>query len=171
MSETSQALIGASTTEYDVQISHSRDEGISPIPVAGPSPQPMRFVRNYAPFEMKSVFWSATRKGAPPILPAWDSFSADPNTVFLGGERTACIPVSAVNGHYFVVAGVYYYALAEVLGLDSDMMLGVQAWEVGIIAPNDNYIPAQNFVKGILCPKPNKMPPFLNGIIIPPQGP
>ena len=167
MSETTASPIGASTTSYYVEISHSRNEGLTPLAIAGPHPQQMTFVRTHAPFEMQSVYWSATREGGPPLIPSWKSFFQDQNVVFLWGQRSSVIPPSVINGHSFHVAGVYHYALAVPRGLDSAMMLGVQPWEIGRLASNENYIPAENFIQGIICPTQMKPVNFQSGIEIP----
>jgi hypothetical protein len=146
-------LVGASTTSYSIEIAHSHNEGLVALPIAGVGPRVTSIVRLHAAQEFITVYWSAIREGAAPVLPSWKSFIDDPNVVFLDGQRSAIVPSSVVGGHAFVCAGSYRYSLLLPRGLDSDFALGVQPWEMTYVANNllgAHFIPAENFIRGIL---------------------
>jgi len=143
----------AQTGTYGVQFVHSRVEGISASPVAGSVLSNASLVRLHAPFELLSVYWSAISEGKPPVLPSHKSFAQNYNRVFIGGERVGIVTPNIV-GHIWVAAGRYDYVVVGPEGLDSQFALAKCPWE------NDQstnfYVPAENFVRGIINPTYNQ---------------
>lgn len=155
---------GSTTTTYNVERAHSREEGIISLPIAGEE-QAVSLVRIHSPIEYETIFWSASRRGAAPIIPSWKAFITGNNTnrVFLRGQRSATIPVPTIGGHWYVVAGWYDYAIVTPESLDSNFMLGSMPWES--INVNQNFIPREFFnATGIIATgKGSQQPsPFFN---------
>jgi hypothetical protein len=147
---TVESLPLSQTTAYAIEIAHNRSSGIAACPIAGPDPQFASLVRLHAAIEFVSVYWTATREGAPPILPSPNSYYQNTNRVFLGGERHGVVFPTMV-GHIWMAVGRYDYALAGPEGLASKFPLSVTPWEaLAGAVPTDFYIPAENFQAGIL---------------------
>lgn len=143
-----ESLFGAQTTTYGVQFVHRRNEGIVVNPVAGAAPQHASMVRLHAPLETLSVYWTAVRQGAPPIVPSTRSYRQNLNRVFLGGSRIgSCTP--AMFGHFWVVSGNYEYLIVAPETLDSDFALARCPWETDQNL-RDFYVPYQHFQEGII---------------------
>jgi len=140
-------LANASYTEFTTEISHQRVEGIYASPVAGPGPQNASLVRLHAPFETITVYWTATREGAPPIIPSPNSYTNNLNRIFLGGARTGLV-VPTFGGHSYSVSGVWVFQIVGPESLDGDLFLARTPWENS--EQGRFMIPAQNFQKGIL---------------------
>jgi hypothetical protein len=141
-------LAVSSTTKYEIERARSRTEGILALPVAGRPPQNVSLVRLHAPIEFEVVYWSATRRGGPPVVPSPKSLAGNPNRVFLGGTQSAIVPVPTFGGHWFCLAGSYTYVIVGPEGLDSNFYLGRMPWET--VGVDENYIPAANFQNGIV---------------------
>jgi hypothetical protein len=140
-------LQGATTTGYAVEFEHFRSEGIEASPIAGPDPQNASLTRLHAPFEKLMVYWTATREGAPPILPSSKSFYQNYNRVLLrGGRRGVVTPT--LGGHIWEAAGFFEFVVVGPEGLDSSFHLAKCPWEGTDVS--DFYIPAQNFQAGII---------------------
>ena len=149
----------ASYTEYTTEIHHQHDEGISVSAIAGDDDEFCSLTRLYSPIEFIQVFWTATREGAPPVLPSHKSYLGNYNRTFLGGARNALI-VPIQGGHSFSVSGVYVYAVNFPEGLDSAFALGKCPWEgAGNDNAKDYYVPTDSFVLGLLNPQsPETLP-------------
>lgn len=142
-------LAMSGSTHYSVEYAHTRDEGIIACPVAGIE-QAVSLVRLHSPIEFLSVFWAATRDGAPPLLPKHTSYATNYNKVFLGGERHGVV-YPAIVGHTWQAVGVFRYVINVPEGFLSDMPLGKCPWEGTEL--DDFYIPAENFVDRVMSPK------------------
>jgi hypothetical protein len=160
-----ESLPGALTTTYTVQFAHSRVEGVSANPIAGPEPQNASLVRLHAPLEMLTVFWTATREGAAPRLPSSKSYFQNYNRVLLSGERVGIVVPNTV-GHIWIAAGRFDYCVVGPEGLDSDFRLAKVPWES--TDASDFYVPMANFELGIINSTP--VPP-LGGLPINPAVP
>jgi hypothetical protein len=145
----------ATTTEYQIERTRNRFEGIDASPIAGPGPQNASLVRLYAPIEFESVFFSASRVGAPPLVPSPDCFNTNNNRVFLGGQQSALVGVPTLDGgHTYCMAGCYYFAIVGPEGLGSNFRLGKMPWEDTTAL--GNFVPSTNFLAlGILDPTMN----------------
>lgn len=137
---------GASTVRYGITKSHDRIEGVMQIPCADDE---AKLVRLHKPLEVLIVSWEAERTGAPPIVPHPAEF--EPNLVFLGGTRSAIVPIPKPEGqgHYWVMGGVYRYALKIVAGLDSAFSTGRVPWES--VSPQEHTIPATAFERQLMA--------------------
>lgn len=136
----------AQTTQYTVEFAHNHSEGIVASAVAGQGPKNVSLARLHAPFERLSVYWTATREGAPPILPSPNSYLQNTNRVFIYGERHGIVCPTLV-GHIWQAAGRYDYIVVAPEGLTSQFALATTPWEGN---PSDFYIPTANFVPGII---------------------
>lgn len=167
---------GATHTEYFVERVRSHESGICVNPIAGDPPQNASLVRLYAPVETELIRWRATRKGAAPIVPSPDSFDNNSNRLYLRGKQTASIPTQDISlvGHTFTISGWYLYAIVGPEGLSSTFRLGAMPWEDPSAVLN--YIPAENFITGILddtLQQPDGLPTDPDVLILndPLQGP
>lgn len=144
---------GATHTEYQIERARSRSEGIAASAVAGGVNANASLVRLHSPIEFEAIYWSATRIGAPPIVPSPASLASNPNRVFLGGEQSALVGIPDIDSHTYVMAGAYYFAIVGPETLTSNFRLGVMPWET--IPVSNNFIPASAFQTGIIDPTPN----------------
>lgn len=127
---------------YNIEIDHSHSTGLVACPVAGTDPQPASILRLHAPFELLAVNWTATRNGAPPVVPSHKSFLRNVNRMFLSGSRGGS-EKPTIGAHIWSCAGVYLYSVAVPEGLDSDFPLAKVPWDNGQIG--EFYIPAKYF--------------------------
>ena len=152
---------GAQTTTYTVEFAHSRSEGIIALPVAGEE-QLVSLARLHSPFEYLSVYWTAVSQGKPPILPSHLSYISNGNRVFLGGERHGLV-FPDIAGHIWQAAGVFHYVICGPESISSDFPLAMVPWES---TPTDFYIPAGNFVTGLINPATVTQPNRYNGDVV-----
>jgi len=145
----------APNTEYSIERTRSRNEGIVALPIAGPVPQNVSIVRLHAPIEFEDVYWSASREGANPVVPSPRSLAGNLNRIFLGGSQSAIIPTQTLAGHIFVMSGHYRYVIVGPEGLDSTFYLGKQPWET-TLGVDYNHMPAANFVTGLVSQQSQK---------------
>jgi hypothetical protein len=141
-------LEDASSQQYEIEIVHSRNEGVIACPIAGEE-QAVSLIRLHSPIEFLSVYWSATKEGAPPILPSHDSFLTNYNRVFLGGHRHGVV-IPTTNAHLWAAAGVFHYVVYEPEGMLSKFPLSKMPWEGTSV--EDFYVPVENFQIGIVNP-------------------
>lgn len=87
--------------------SYEYDSGIVALPLAGATPA-HRLIRLHGGFGRRTVSWSASRAGKPPIVPSMANTQGD---VFLGGSMETALPVPnpQVGGYNWSVSGVYTF--------------------------------------------------------------
>lgn len=142
-----QSLPNAQTVSYTLSRDHSSDEGIRQIPLAGPlGSASCAIIRLHRRVEAIVIHWTATRLGAPPIVPA--PIFDEPNLVFLGGGRSVAAPMPDLDGKSWSISGVHRYAVRNPVGLQSQIATGRMPFDPS--SPEMNAIEANYFQRGIL---------------------
>jgi hypothetical protein len=151
---------GAFTTEYSIFKQQERDTGQCQLPVASASgTESCEIVDLHDSVEVLAIYWQATKRGGPPIVPSPYSFA--PDHVFLRGSRTVGAPIMQPSAqcHDWAMEGVFYYALTAPYDLNSS--IAAPAVPADTLTPDINIIPASNFATSLLAPQRTTVPPPL----------
>lgn len=146
---------GAYSTEYTIYKQHERDAGVCQLAVASPDgSESCEIVDLHDPVEVLAIYWTATKRGGPPVVPSPYSFA--PDHVFISGTRTVASPIILASGqaHDWQMNGVYYYALTSPYDLTSPITAPVVPAD-GTITIDQTTIPSSNFVTGLLATSKN----------------
>lgn len=110
---------------------------------------PCRIVRLHAPIETMVISWTATKRGAAPIVP--NPYLFDKNSVFSHGSVGAAVPVDDLQheGHIWAMAGEYHYFVVKPRDLNSSVTAGVTPWETQV-DQNASIIPNMAYVSHLL---------------------
>jgi hypothetical protein len=138
---------------YACTVGYHYVSGLVQSPVAqAPSaatPKPAAVTgRRHAPYTVKTVRYFAERAGAQPLMPL--PVPDGPAQVLLSADVEPDQPHLEPGGHnlIFRVSAVYVYALAQPQTPDQGYDVGVPAFST--LADADTFLPAQNFVGGIV---------------------
>lgn len=169
----------AATEEYECVKQHTHESGLIQVPLATDDGTPScEVIRLHNPIERLTVHWSATKIGAPPLVPHPTLFSS--NHTFLHGVRTIAVP--AIDGQASAEGASYRNAVLTAVASKSQLtyqktgneakftrtwsMSGIYYYSVGTvmglgsaftagkmpfdnIAIVDTVVPASNFKQGI----------------------
>jgi len=118
-----QQLVGSKYDAFHAMRCRTSNNGISVMPVAGPSPQPAAVVALNGGLEFDTIAFYAMKRGEPPTVPP--PASLNPNRIFLEGWQSAPFPVPDQGTIMcYAIAGFYKWAILTPEGLESDFMLG-----------------------------------------------
>lgn len=136
-------------SEWSFQTRYITFPGILPLVYAAPdsTPETVKVVKIHAAYAHKIVTWQATRLGAIPTIPPFET--TDPNEVLLSAEIAPAVPGLTPTGdsRIHTVSGQYIYLLKKPPTPDTGYPMGTGPYES---APaQENVVRRANFSKKI----------------------
>lgn len=102
--------------DYKIDTKYDRDEGLLVMPVAGPAGSAPKVIRVHQPIGYATRMFTASKNGAPPIVPA--PINTSSGDIILTSEYEVFLPQASPNQNTWIFRadGVYTYVQGSIRG-------------------------------------------------------